>query len=100
MPVLIPCVYDCNHGVHVSELQTKHEFKMQALRDELELRRKTEIHKIEEVNLELEALSVTPHFSFLSANIHTYLSQFCHCIQSAKEWSDQCSDEEPREGIQ
>ena len=100
MPVLIPCVYDCNYGVHVSELQAKHELKMQALRDELELRRKTEIHEIEEVNLELEALPVTTHFSFLSANVHTYLSQFCHRIQSAKEWSDQCSDEEPREGVQ
>ena len=37
------------HDVCVSELQTKHELKMQALRDELELRRKTEIHEIEEV---------------------------------------------------
>lgn len=30
------------------ELQKKHELKMQALRDELELRRKTEVHEIEE----------------------------------------------------
>lgn len=32
-----------------SELEKKHELKMQSLRDELELRRKTEIHEIEEV---------------------------------------------------
>ena len=32
-----------------TELQTKHDLKMQALRDELELRRKIEIHEIEEV---------------------------------------------------
>ena len=32
-----------------AELQQKHDHKMQALRDELELRRKTEIHEIEEV---------------------------------------------------
>lgn len=33
-----------------TELQAKHEHKMSALRDELELRRKTEIHEIEEVS--------------------------------------------------
>ena len=32
-----------------AELQAKHEHKVQSLRDELELRRKTEIHEIEEV---------------------------------------------------
>lgn len=32
-----------------TELQTKHERKMTALRDELDLRRKTEIHEVEEV---------------------------------------------------
>ncbi len=32
------------------ELQKKHELKMQALREELELRRKTEVHEIEEVS--------------------------------------------------
>ncbi len=36
-------------SVPPSELQAKHELKMSALRDELELRRKTEIHEIEEV---------------------------------------------------
>ena len=62
---------------------------MQALRDELELRRKTETNEIEEVNLELEALPVTPHFSFLSTNIHTYLSQFCThsiCERMVASW--------------
>ena len=34
------------------ELQKKHELKMQALRDELELRRKTEVHEIEEVRID------------------------------------------------
>lgn len=38
--------------LHNAELQKKHELKMQALRDELELRRKTEIHEIEEVGTE------------------------------------------------
>jgi len=33
------------------ELEQKYEKKMQVLRDELELRRKTEIHEIEEVLL-------------------------------------------------
>ena len=33
-----------------AELQTKHERKMAAQRDELELRRKTEIHEVEEVS--------------------------------------------------
>ena len=32
------------------ELEEKYEKKMQVLRDELELRRKTEIHEIEEVS--------------------------------------------------
>ena len=35
----------CSH----SELQSKHERKMTAQREELELRRKTEIHEVEEV---------------------------------------------------
>ena len=35
---------------NVLELEEKYEKKMQALRDELELRRKTEIHEIEEVS--------------------------------------------------
>lgn len=34
----------------ISELEEKYEKKMQVLRDELELRRKTEIHEIEEVS--------------------------------------------------
>ena len=33
----------------IAELQSKHDMKMAALRDELELRRKMEIHEIEEV---------------------------------------------------
>ena len=33
----------------ITELQSKHEKKMAVLRDELELRRKMEIHEIEEV---------------------------------------------------
>lgn len=35
---------------HHAELQTKHERKMTAQREELELRRKTEIHEVEEVS--------------------------------------------------
>ena len=34
---------------HAKELQAKYEKKMKVLREELELRRKTEIHEIEEV---------------------------------------------------
>ena len=34
-----------------AELQAKHEKKMVAQRDELELRRKAEIHEVEEVSL-------------------------------------------------
>ena len=34
-----------------AELEAKHEKKMVAQRDELELRRKTEIHEVEEVSL-------------------------------------------------
>lgn len=40
------------HGIlwyATTELQEKHELKMQGLRDHLELRRRTEIHEIEEV---------------------------------------------------
>ncbi len=53
-----------------AELQGKHELKMGSLREELELRRKTEIHEIEEVGQEnshphvviadLEALCLSP----------------------------------------
>lgn len=37
-------------SICASELQTKHERKMAAQREELELRRKTEIHEVEEVS--------------------------------------------------
>ena len=37
--------------VGFSELQAKHEKKMQSQRDELELRRKTEVHEVEEVHM-------------------------------------------------
>merc|ERR1712012_167416 len=37
-----------NFGRQAKEIETKYEKKMRALRDELDLRRKTEIHEIEE----------------------------------------------------
>ena len=50
---IVICIeLDVKYYVCAAELQSKHELKMQALRDELELRRKTEIHEIEEVDLE------------------------------------------------
>ena len=59
---------DCSghQCVCVSELQTKHDLKMQALRDELELRRKTEIHEIEEVTRPPSFLVTLTFFSLLN----------------------------------
>ena len=42
-------LFYCSSFIKLVELQKKHEVKMQTLRDELELRRRTEIHEIEEV---------------------------------------------------
>ena len=41
-----------------TELQTKHERKMTSLREELDLRRKTEIHEVEEV-----CIIISPSFN-------------------------------------
>ena len=46
---ILTMLYHCWSIIHL-ELEEKYEKKMQALRDELELRRKTEIHEIEEVS--------------------------------------------------
>jgi hypothetical protein len=64
-----------------SELQAKHELKMQALRDELELRRKTEIHEIEEVYVRSSIVNLipdTPPLSYLpfSLSLSLYLLHF------------------------
>jgi len=44
---------NCGFVVHlfsfITEIESKYDKKMKALREELELRRKTEIHEIEEV---------------------------------------------------
>ena len=63
------CVCVCVYGV---ELQTKHEKKMVAQREELELRRKTEIHEVEEVS------ESTFHPLSLS---HMYIHMYIMCPQ-------------------
>ncbi len=40
-----------SHTPLLTELQSKHEAKMASQRDELELRRKTEVHEVEEVRI-------------------------------------------------
>lgn len=49
MAVFVLCTYVCCYA----ELQKKHELKMHSLRDEQELRRKTEVHEIEEVRIQI-----------------------------------------------
>ena len=52
-----------------SELEEKYEKKMQVLRDELELRRKTEIHEIEEVGTIQFILHLIFHIDFISVKM-------------------------------
>jgi hypothetical protein len=72
--------------VCVSELQAKHELKMQALRDELELRRKTEIHEIEEVAIDVRSivdLIVLLSFLYLYALFSLYsISLSSPCVRA------------------
>jgi len=44
----VPVVYCYN--IFIAEIEAKYDKKMKSLREELELRRKTEIHEIEEVS--------------------------------------------------
>ena len=68
------CVCVCVYGV---ELQTKHEKKMVAQREELELRRKTEIHEVEEVR------KSTFHPLSLSY-VYTYIHYVCDCTSRGR----------------
>ena len=49
------------------DLENKYDRKMSALRDELELRRKTEIHEVEEVRQQSKAIVICTYKNYFLA---------------------------------
>ena len=49
--IIIICGFLVCYVLFFTEIESKYDKKMKALREELELRRKTEIHEIEEVHI-------------------------------------------------
>ena len=54
--------------VFFAEIEAKYEKKMRSLREELELRRKTEIHEIEEVSV-YDCCLLFDRFTFIPASL-------------------------------
>ena len=83
------------------EIESKYEKKMRALRDELDLRRKTEIHEIEvceEFILTVQLPSLNSFaFELLCLYVEYYSAshRYEFLLSGEEEWSNQHSNEEP-----
>lgn len=83
------------------EIESKYEKKMRALRDELDLRRKTEIHEIEVCDEFILAVQLPSINSFAFELLRLYVEynsashRYEFLLSGEEEWSNQHSNEEP-----